>query len=310
MKLAPMDPVHDGSHTPDTDDERWQESWVLYWYDPSTTTGGSHHFGLQPLRGRADVWDWITVDGRPAGHFNELTLPMPSGDISDLELGNMKIETLVPLQKYRFRSEYPSTGTSVDVVYEAFTPAIAIDLNGDDGASVAAHHYDSFGRATGTVTRDGQTTEISGWAFQDHSWGVRDWTTVGAHRWLQAQFSENFYCAAGTFATDAGVRSFGYVFDDGEFKEVTRVSFGGRVGDDGFSVEGCDAKIWTAAGDAYRITGDCVSSRLSDHHNGWFTSNGFAEFECGGRLGTGVLEIAELKTLPPSLQKMLENANG
>ncbi|EHI13541.1 DUF7065 domain-containing protein [Mycolicibacterium thermoresistibile] len=308
MKLRKVDPADDGSHQPTGDDERWQESWVLYWFDPSNMSGGSHHFGLQRPRERADVWDWVTVQGRHAGHFNALTLPIPDQDLSKFEIGRMRIQTLEPLQKYRFSSEYPSTGTKVDIVYEAFTDAISVALDGS-GAEVGANHYETFGRASGTVTQGGQTLEVSGWAFQDHSWGIRDWNTVGAHRWICATFSENFYCAAGTFATNAGVRAFGYVFD-GEFKEVTRMSFGGRVGDDGFSVEGCDARIWTKPGDAYHITGDCVSSQLSNHHDGWFTSNGFAMFECGGRLGTGVLELAELKQLTPSLQRRLDEANG
>jgi hypothetical protein len=288
-------PEDDGSHpVPPDADEYWQESWFLGWYDPAHRAAGFHHLGLQGVRGRADVWSWIALDGTVVGKYQNLRLPLPADDLSDLTLGPLHVLTKTPLRSYALSSAYEN-GNRSDVVYDAFIDPFSYSLGGDIGKD----HYESMGRVTGSVTVAGTETEVSGWAFQDHSWGARHWGSVLAHRWIWATFGPDLFCSAFSFTTPKGRIDFGYVYEGGEFRGVTRVDTGARVADDGHSPVGCDARLWTADGRGYHITGACEVTSVSSHDEGFFVTDGMTVFECGGRLGTGIFELNEVKAPAP-----------
>ena len=301
-------PEDDGSHVPPPDaDESWQESWFLGWYDPARRAGGFHHLGLQPIRQRADLWSWIALDGAVVGKYQNLRLPLPADDLSDLTLGSLHLLTKTPLRSYAVSAAYDD-GNRSDVLYEAFTDPFAFSL--DAGADIGKDHYESMGRVTGTVTVAGAETgglhqppptqtEVAGWAYQDHSWGPRHWGMLLSHRWVWATFGPDLFCSAFSFTTPRGRMDFGYVFDGGEFRGVNRMETGARVADDGHSPVGCDARIWTADGRGYRITGTCEVTSATSHDEGVFFTDGMSVFECGGRLGTGIFEVSELRAPAP-----------
>jgi hypothetical protein len=285
-------PEDDSAHTAPPDaDEFWQESWFLSWYDPARKAAGFHHFGLQRVRQRADLWSWIAVDGAVVGKYQNLRLPLPADDLSDLTLGPLHVLTKTPLRSYAVSAVYDN-GNRSDVVYESFTDPFAFSLGSDD---IGKDHYESMGRVTGTVTVAGADTDVAGWAYQDHSWGPRHWGLLLTHRWLWATFGPDLFCSAFTFTTPKGRLDFGYVYDDGEFRGITRLDTGARLADDGHSPAGCDARLWTADGRGYHITGECQVTSVSTHDEGVLLTDGMTVFECGGRLGTGIFEINELK---------------
>ncbi|HYT39634.1 MAG TPA: hypothetical protein VEN99_09000, partial [Acidimicrobiia bacterium] len=206
-------PEDDGSHAAPPDaDEYWQESWYLGWYDPARRAAGFHHLGLQRVRRRADVWSWIALDGAVVGKYQNLRLPLPADDLSDLTLGPLHVLTKTPLRSCAVTAAYDN-GNRSDVVYESFTDPFAFSLGGDDigkdhyesmgritgtvtvaGADIGKDHYESMGRVTGSVTVAGSETEVSGWAYQDHSWGPRHWGMLLTHRWLWATFGPDLFC--------------------------------------------------------------------------------------------------------------------
>lgn len=302
-----IDIADDRSHQPaDAADESWQESWYLTWYDPQRRAGGSYHLGLQRVRQRADVWNWSSLDGDLVGHFQSLVLPIPDDDLSDMTIGRMHLATKAPLTGYRVEANYPHGGACVD--YEAFTEPFAFGLDGE-GVQIGAQHYESFGRVSGVVNRGDEAVPVSGWAFQDHSWGSRDWSSLMAHRWICATFGEDLFFSVATFVTREGQKVSGYVYDGG-FTGVSRISFGTRIADDGHTPEGCDARLWTVDGRGYHLTGICEATAVSSHDNGWFVTDGLTVFEMGGRMGTGMLEVSELKTLTPRHELALGLAGG
>jgi len=143
-------PEDDGSHAAPPDaDEYWQESWYLGWYDPARRAAGFHHLGLQRVRRRADVWSWIALDGAVVGKYQNLRLPLPADDLSDLTLGPLHVLTKTPLRSCAVSAAYDN-GNRSDVVYEAFTDPFAFSL--DAGADIGKDHYESMGRVTGSVT--------------------------------------------------------------------------------------------------------------------------------------------------------------
>jgi hypothetical protein len=242
------------------------------------------------VRQRADVWSWIALDGAVIGKYQSLRLPLPADDLSDLTLGPLHVLTKTPLRSYAVSAAYDN-GNRSDVVYDSFTDPFSFSLGGDIGKD----HYESMGRVAGTVSVAGAETEVAGWAYQDHSWGPRHWGMLTTHRWLWATFGPDLFCSAFTFTTPKGRMDFGYVYDGGEFRGVTRLETGARVADDGHSPVGCDARLWTADGRGYHITGRCEVTSVSTHDEGVFLTDGMSVFECGGRLGTGIFEVNELK---------------
>jgi hypothetical protein len=288
--LEVIRPEDDSSHAAPSDaSEFWQESWFLGWYDPARRAAGFHHLGLQRVRRRADLWSWIALDGAVVAKYQSLRLPLPADDLSDLTLGPLHVLTKTPLRSYAVSAVYDN-GNRSDVVYEAFTDPFAFAL-GDD---IGKDHYESMGRVTGTVTVADADTDIAGWAYQDHSWGPRHWATLLTHRWLWATFGPDLFCSAFTFTTPKGRVDFGYVYDGGEFRGVTHLETGARLSDDGHSPVGCDARLWTADGRGYHITGTCGVTSVSTHDEGVFLTDGMSVFQCGGRLGTGIFEVSEL----------------
>jgi hypothetical protein len=294
-------PEDDGSHdVPPDADEFWQESWFLGWYDPARKAAGFHHLGLQRVRQRADVWSWIAVDGAVVGKYQNLRLPLPADDLSDLTLGPLHVLTKTALRSSAVSAAYDN-GNRSDVVYESFTDPFSFSLGGDIGKD----HYESMGRVTGTVTAGGVETEVAGWAYSDHSWGPRRWGMLLSHRWLWATFGPDLFVSAFLFNTATGRMDFGYVYDGGEFQGVTRVDTGARVADDGHSPTGCDARLWTADGRGYHITGTCEVTSVTTHDEGVFLTDGMSTFECGGRLGTGIFEVSELKAPTAAHRQLL-----
>jgi hypothetical protein len=292
--LESIRPEDDGSHpAPPDADEYWQESWFLGWYDPARRAAGFHHLGLQRLRRRADVWSWIALDGTVVGKYQNLRLSLPTDDLADLTLGPLHVLTKTPLRSYALAAAYEN-GNRSDVVYDAFAEPFSFTLGGDIGSN----HYESMGRVSGSVTVNGADTEIAGWGYQDHSWGARHWGKVLSHRWLWATFGPDLFCSAFTMTTPKGRTDFGYVYD-GEFRNITRVDTGARVADDGHSPVGCDARLWTADGRGYHVTGTCEVTSVSSHDDGFFVTDGMTVFECGGRLGTGIFEVNDLKNPAP-----------
>ena len=107
------------------------------------------------MRQRADVWSWIAFDGAVVGKYQNLRLPLPADDLSDLTLGPLHVLTKTPLRSYALSAAYDN-GNRSDVVYESFTDPFSFSLGGDIGND----HYESMGRVTGSITVAGAETEV------------------------------------------------------------------------------------------------------------------------------------------------------
>ena len=199
--------------------------------------------------------------------------------------------TKTPLRSYAVTSDY-GEGVRSDVVYEAFADPFAFSL--DIGADIGKDHYESMGRVTGTVTAGGTEAEVAAWGYQDHSWGPRSWGCSAGPPLDLGHLRAGPVLLRLHLHQPGRQAEFGYVFDGGEFHGVTRVDTGARVADDGHSPAGCDARLWTADGRGYHITGACDVTSVGSHDDGFFVTDALTTYECGGRLGTGIFEVNEL----------------
>jgi hypothetical protein len=285
----------DHSHDPGPGaDPYWQESWFLGWYDPVKRAAGFHHVGIPRVRGRADLWHWVALDGQIVARYQNLELPVPDGDMSDFELGPIHVRTKEPLRSYILTTSQPDLGYTSEVAYEAFVDPFAFSLDAA-GSDLGKGHYESLGRVRGSVTHNGTSTEVSGFAFQDHSWGARHWGGMKAHRWACATFGDDLFTSIFSFTSERGTSDFGYVFDRGTFHRIVRADFDARVDNQGILPRGADIRVWCDDDRGYRFTCPTIDvASPSCHTEGFWIGDGYGVFECGGRLGTGLLEVQEL----------------
>ena len=287
-----------GPHQPpEGADESWQESWGFSWHDPLRRAGGINHLSIARLRGVADVWSWVICDGKVVGKYQSLNLEPPEDDFPDWSLGGQTVTTHSG-RSCRLQTSYEAA--EADLNYEAYTDPLAFSLD-RDGSSWGKAHYESCGRVDGTVTANGEPTKVSGFAWQDHSWGPRRWSDVLSYRWIMAIFGPDLFMSTLQPISEAGPADhpMGFVYDRGELLQLEQTTFGARVADDGHSPAGCDAHIWTTEGRGYHVTGETHSASESSHLEGFFFTDGLTVFDCGGRLGAGIFELSELKGPAP-----------
>lgn len=294
MELREIRPEEYGRHEPPADaHESWQESWGFIWHDPIRRAGGLNHVSIQRLRGIADVWSWVAVDGKVVGKYQCLKLPLPEKDFPNWSLGGQSITTI---DGRRCRLELSYDNAQADLRYEAHTDPLAFSID-VEGATWGSSHYESIGRVEGTVTAGGKPVQVSGFAWQDHSWGPRRWADVLSHQWLVGSFGPDLFVSAIRIIRETSPEglAYGFVYDNGTLHRVDGATFGARIADDGHSPAGCDVRISTGSGHGYRIKGDVHLASPSSHLEGFFFTDGLATLECGGRAGTGIFEFQPLK---------------
>jgi len=283
-------------HHPEPDaPETWQESFFLGWYDPASRSGGHHHVSIKPLQDHAHVWSWLVVEGKLVGRSQQHRLPIPEGDYDDLAVGSLRIGVADSLRRIAFRAQFGDDRLELD--YETLCPPLEVTLD-TGGLTVGKRHYESMGIARGAAVVGGTTTGIVAGAWQDHSWGPRKFYPHRAGRWLFAVFGDDLAISVFTYMTPGGSRQFGWVYDDGVTRPVTRAVFRAAVADDGLSPLECECRVWTTDLRGYHLTGE-VDTSIMTGDDEWYSKDGLARFRCGGRLGAGILEVNELKTLPP-----------
>jgi hypothetical protein len=288
MSIVDQIPESDNASHEPGDDERWQETTFLAWFDPVARAGGFHHVDVQPNRERACLWSWLAVDGRVVAHRQDLNLPLPKTDISELELDSLSVSTLRPLRDFGFTVELD--GARAELCYTARTEPFAYHMDGS-GATVATGHYETHGRVTGTVSVGERQVPVEAAGFQDHSWGPRDYGSVLAHRWLWAYLGEDLLASVFSLIGERGRADFGYVHDAGTFHAVRQARFNARIDDDGHSPIDADVRVWTATGRGYRFGFTVDVSSISSQDGDFFITDGLGVAECGSRLGPGLLEV-------------------
>lgn len=288
-------------HQPGPDaKDNWQESFYLGWVDIEKRMCGAHHISLSP-KGDTHVWSWLMVDGKVVARSQQHRLPLPEGDLEDMTVGSLSVKAGETLRDLQLQALYDNARASL--TFRAVCDPVEMNLNQDD-TILSDLHYEAMGMVSGTVEIDGRTIDINASAWHDHSWGAREFSTNPSHRWLFAVFGEDLAISVFSFVTGQRRAQFGWVFDNGTVYPVRRAAFHAVVNDDGMTPEGCTADIFTQGNRGYRVKGTCEASALMGGI-GWFGVDGATLFECGGRLGQGYLEVAELKTMTAEMRAEL-----
>ena len=278
---------HHGNHPPD-DDEWFQESALFNFCDPRRGVGGEYRIGAHPNHGTGHLYTWTQLGGRMLDKRFVEDLDVPAGDVNSGELHGLTITAEVPFERYRLQLQ--KDNLRVDLVWEAFHPPIVLSFN-VAGATVANGHYNALGRATGSITFDGETTQVSGDGFMDHSWGTRHKHLPGS-RWIIAVFDPETFVMALPLLSERGRAMAGYLAYDGRLTKLDHdFDVNMTMRDDWITPAACDARLFDELGRGIAVRGTTKGpSSIHPFTGGKMYCHALAEFEMGGRLGRGLLE--------------------
>jgi hypothetical protein len=279
----------------------WQESYFLGWCDLASLSAGSHHISLSPATGNAHVWSWLVAGGERVAREAAHSLPLPAGDYDDLQLGGLHFRSGDDPRRLSLAAQWDDA--SIDLDFSAICDPVLLNFNVGD-TRLADRHYEAMGFVRGTLVYGGKTGAISGVGWHDHSWGARDFDSNPSSRWLFAVFGDDLAFSIFSFVTSFGAEQFGWVFDQGRVHRIVRAEFRSTIANDGATPLALAVDAWTADGRGYRLSGEVKATGLTGGE-GWFGVDGITEFQCGGRLGQGFFEPAELKGPTPAMRKEL-----
>ena len=289
-------------HQPN-DDPSWQESFYLGWVDLDARAMGTHHISLRPGGDRdTHVWSWVMVDGQVIGRAQLHGLDVPAGDYDDLKVGNLHLRIKENLRDIDLTATYDQA--IVDMQFNGACLPQELPLNFGETV-LGERHYEIMGTVKGSVTHGERTIPIHAGCWSDHSWGGRDFGSIVSHRWLWASFGADLSMSVFIFVTDGQLHYQGWVVDGDHIHRVTHAELHSIVNDDGISPEGCDAVIRTENLKSYRVKGRCLDTALLGGHN-YCVKNGLTEFECGGRVGAGILEFNDMNLSQPTPSMLRE----
>lgn len=288
-------------HQPDGD-PRWQESFYVGWVDRKNRACGANHISLAPAGHRdTHVWSWTMLDGKVIARSQSHGMPMPESDYDDMKIGALHVRSGKDPKHIDLSVDYGDTG--LDLAFRGNCDPVELTLDRGD-VVLGDRHYELLGTVTGKLRLPDREIDINASGWSDHSWGARDFSTNISHRWMWASFGPDFAMTAFGFVSNTGYFPFGWVWHDGQVHKVTSAEFNAIVADDGITPRGCDARIETDTGRTYRVKGSARDAALMGGL-GWHAMNGLTQFECGGRIGEGFLEVNELKILTADMKKEL-----
>jgi predicted secreted hydrolase len=166
------------------DDLDWQESVYFTWRDHNSGMGGNHRIGNEANRKTANLWCGVYRDDGKRFRCNGEDLALEQLDEAGLVAGPQKL--FHDGDKLRFLLD--GDGCSVDLEIETdtgsleHTGASAFSGSGGVAGRILSDNFHAFCTARGTATIDGDTAQIEGRGWRDHSWGVRRWDSFLSSR--------------------------------------------------------------------------------------------------------------------------------
>ncbi len=168
----------DRFHFAEMGDDWWatETAWFSF-HHPGRRLGGWLYTMARPnigtIAGGAWVWDDSAhLPWEALYSANHSALPLPRNqDLDDCRLPNgVSIKALEPGRRYAIGYGDPER-LSVDLLFEGVMPPEPLTAAGSTFGS--AHHFDQFGRVTGTIVLHGEPIAIDCIGMRDRTWGRR-----------------------------------------------------------------------------------------------------------------------------------------
>jgi hypothetical protein len=252
--------------------------------------------------------------------FNYKRPEIDSNDAFDA--GGMRFEAIEPLSRLRttydgsavfltqpeqmadpgkaFR-ENPHKRISIDLIHTAVAPVYGSSGEGRESAApekeFAKAHYEQHMRVTGTLSIDGDTTQIDAYGLRDHSWGPRYWQNIHSYRWLTCSFGPELNIMVSEVCPSEDVRhQNGVVIRDGKIDRVTSVDIDSSFEQGTPFHRSMKASLGLESGENITLEGDVKGFiPLRNRREGLVThiGEGMTEYRCLGQTGLGISEYLD-----------------
>lgn len=288
-----FDPVDECPHNP-TDEESWQESWVVYFWDPTKQVYMFLRLSQEPNRGTgyATVWLNIWTPRCIYKHTDQSIRLLP---------GNRTPESFTAdggICSYAFRGDHHWTvnmkGVQVRLRMRDYHPGIGYfpENAGAIISETSKNHIEATGWMTGSVTIKGNTYEVAGTAWRDHSWGQRNWSNMRVHRFFPALFGPefNFFCV--TFVGgDGRLAKFGTVIRHDTVQVTNDFDVVSYMGEDGISNYGGRVTL-RLDGAAHLLEFQPQTRTIVTLHHDFHCVDSMCKVIMGDKVGVGVAETS------------------
>ena len=289
-RMVLVEPKDEYPHAANAD-RHWQESVVIYLFDPEQKCYVFFRIGHEPNngpQGTAVIWSNIWVPG----HYYKYYADVPLQAQDRLKNGFASGDKIRYEYDGRHHWTVKDKDVSANLVMEDWHQPFDYWPGRHNLDEIATHHQEATGIITGTITVKGKTYQIKiGVGHRDHSWGVRRWQCMLTHRWIPAIFGRDFVTHALSMLTDDGtLMQFGFVIRDGKFYVPTKTEVGCLVEADGLTNRGGNVIYTMPSGEKLEIVfWNLVPGGLS-LHGGYPCFDPISAVRCGKRTGFGVME--------------------
>ena len=175
---------------PPGDERLWGESWYFDFTDREGTLGGYVRLGLYPNLGVAWYWACLVGEGRPLVTVIDHEVALPKAPSLEIRADGLWADHTVETPFDHMTLGCEAFAIGVDDPAEVYG-----DLRGDrvpfgfdlewetDGGGlypwIGTTRYEVSCNVHGEILVGDETIEFDGIGQRDHSWGVRDWWTLG-----------------------------------------------------------------------------------------------------------------------------------
>jgi len=199
----------------------WKENWFFVGVDPESRVATSFHWSLRPQLPEGIFSAKVVVDGTEHRYVGRSKIPKQLKGFHPVADDCLSLEILEEGSRYRVR--FANDEFQADITYTARFDTFDFSdghenpgesTMGDVGRTVFHfRHQEQALAVSGTVTVDGRTIEVGGWASRDHSWGYRDDHLFINHHWICASFEDRFVqgTAMNERSYDGGMKFGGFV---------------------------------------------------------------------------------------------------
>jgi len=270
------------------DDGAWRESYYFVMSDQRSGLSLITTIGFRPPKNRTEGFVMVLRNGEPVVFKLLIKFGRPTTSKYIFQLKGLEFH----VEGAGWRLRYLSKKCSVDVL---FTPLNRIhpyitDRSDRTFESIGTQHYEQSGSYIGKIVLNGERVRVGPcFGHRDHSWGIRDWSSVHHYRLFCCAFSKDlsFNLWEGRIGSKAFLK--GYVFDGERNNPIVDSHVSTVYGKDGKTPVSALLELRDSTGKDYEIR--CkVLSWIPFPIKGAVLHETIARMECGGKVGQGLLE--------------------
>ena len=274
-----------------SDNEFWQESVVLFWWDTTNNVGGYHRIGHEPnYRDGPIISLWNNIFTPDYIYKDASTLPLREAD--KLSNGFGGGDTC----RFEYTDHAIWTVNAPDVkaelhIHDRHTPVDVYPKKGSLSEDFAPNHMEVASTVTGTLTVKGKSCKVNGMAFRDHGWGKRDWGGIVSHRWVATTFPNGMMALMQTFQSPNNeLVKFGCVIRDGKLTYAKEVDVIVYIEPDGLTHRGGRSSMTLTTGEKMEFELVPFQKGVVSWIHGIACVDIFCKVTCGDLVGMGDLE--------------------